>query len=128
MSRKSPFTLTALMLAVALAGAACGKDGGGGGLTDPGPIDPGPTEPGPEPEPAPVPVGNVVYAVDLQNNLLVFGTESFDVLSGQARITGLPILNRVIGLVYRPRTASSTGWGTTAGCTPSTRQPPSRPR
>ena len=30
MSRKSPFTLTALMLAAALAGAGCGKDGGSG--------------------------------------------------------------------------------------------------
>jgi hypothetical protein len=111
MSRKSPFTLTALMLAVALAGAACGKDGGGGDLTDPGPIDPDPTVPGPEPEPAPVPVGNVVYAVDLKNNLLVFGTESFDVLSGQARITGLPILNRVIGIVYRPSDGKLYGVG-----------------
>ena len=111
MSRKSPFTLTALLFAVALAGGACGKDGGGGGLTDPGPIDPGPTEPGPEPEPAPVPVGNVVYAVDLKNNLLVFGTESFDVLSGQARITGLPILNRVIGIVYRPSDGKLYGVG-----------------
>jgi hypothetical protein len=105
------FTLTALTLAVTLAGAACGKDGGG--LTDPGPgpdpVDPGPTDPGPEP--APVPVGQVVYAVDLENNFLVFGTESFDVLSGQARIQGLPILKRIIGIVHRPSDGTLYGVG-----------------
>jgi hypothetical protein len=104
-------TLSALMLAAALAGTACGKDGGG--LTDPGPTDPGPIDPGPAPapEPAPQPVGQVVYAVDLENNFLVFGTESFDVLSGQARITGVPILKRIIGLVYRPSNGKLYGVG-----------------
>ena len=98
--------LTALMLV-----AACGKDGGG--LTDPGPVDPGPVDPGPAPtpEPAPQPVGQVVYAVDLENNFLVFGTESFDVLSGQARIRGLPILKRIIGIVYRPSNGKLYGVG-----------------
>jgi hypothetical protein len=111
MSRKSSFTMTALMLVAALAGVACGKDGGG--LTDPGPLDPGPdpTPSDPAPEPAPAPVGQVVYAVDLENNFLVFGTESFDVLSGQARITGLPILKRVIGIVYRPSDGKLYGVG-----------------
>lgn len=107
MFRKSSLTL---MLLVAL---ACGKDGGSG-LTDPGPdgpdpVDPGPSDPGTEP--APEPVGQVVYAVDLRNNLVVFGTESFDVLSGRARITGLPILNRVIGIVYRPSDGRLYGVG-----------------
>ena len=106
------FMLTALTLAVTLTGAGCGKDGGG--LTDPGPggpdpVDPGPSDPGPEP--APAPVGQVVYAVDLENNFLVFGTESFDVLSGQARIAGLPILKRIIGIVYRPSNGKLYGVG-----------------
>ena len=112
MSRKSPFTLMALMLLVGLAGAACGKDGGG--LTDPGPIEPGPVDPGPSgpgPGPAPAPIGQVVYAVDLENNFLVFGTESFDVLSGQARIQGLPILKRIVGVVYRPSDGKLYGVG-----------------
>jgi hypothetical protein len=105
--------MAALLLAAGLAGVACGKDGGGG-LTDPGPTGPDPVDPGPSdpgPAPAPAPIGQVVYAVDLQNNLLVFGTESFDVLSGQARITGLPILKRVIGIVYRPSDRKLYGIG-----------------
>jgi hypothetical protein len=59
-----------LTLTATLAVAACGKDGGGG-LTDPNPSDPGPSDPGPG---GPAPVGTVVYAVDLANNFLVFGT------------------------------------------------------
>ncbi len=129
MFRKSSLTL------LLLAALACGKDGGGG-LTDPvppgpGPVDPGPSDPGADP--APEPVGQVVYAVDLRNNLTVFGTQSFDVLSGRARITGLPILNRVIGIVYRPSDGRLYGVGndsrvytidpTTAAATPVSDQP-----
>jgi Domain of unknown function (DUF4394) len=99
-----------LVLAATLAGAGCGKDGGSG-LTDP-PSDPGPSDPGPDdPPPAPAPVGHVVYAVDLENNFLVFGTESFDVLSQQKRITGLPILKRIIGMVVRPSNGKLYGVG-----------------
>jgi hypothetical protein len=107
--------LAFLILAGTLAGAGCGKDGGG--LTDPPPSDPGPSDPGPsdpgpdDPPPAPAPVGRVVYAVDLANNFLVFGTESFDVLSQQRRITGLPILKRIIGIVIRPSNGKLYGVG-----------------
>jgi hypothetical protein len=80
--------LAFLVFAASLAGTGCGKDSGSG-LTDPPPSDPGPTDPGPDgPPTAPAPLGSVVYAVDLANNFLVFGTESFDVLSQQRRITG----------------------------------------
>jgi hypothetical protein len=103
--------LAFLVLAATLAGAGCGKDGGSG-LTDPGPSDPGPSDPGPDdPPPAPAPVGRVIYAVDLANNFLVFGSESFDVLSAQMRITGLPILKRIIGIVIRPSNGKLYGVG-----------------
>jgi hypothetical protein len=100
-------TLAFLTLA-ALAGTGCGK---GSGPTDP-PSDPGPSDPGPgDPSPAPAPVGLVVYAVDLANNFLVFGTESFDVLSAQMRISGLPILKRIIGIAIRPSNGKLYGVG-----------------
>jgi hypothetical protein len=100
-----------LTLTAILAGAGCGGDGGSG-LTDPPPSDPGPSDPGPDdPPPAPAPVGHVVYAVDLENNFLVFGTESFDVLSLQRRISGLPILKRIIGIVIRPSDGKLYGVG-----------------
>ncbi len=105
------FALAFLALGATLAGAGCGKDGGSG-PTGPLPSDPGPTDPGPDdPPPAPAPVGYVVYAVDLANNFLVFGSESFDVLSAQMRITGLPILKRIIGIVVRPSDGKVYGVG-----------------
>jgi hypothetical protein len=103
--------LALLTLTAIFAGAGCGGDGGSG-LTDPPPSDPGPSDPGPDdPPPAPAPVGHVVYAVDLENNFLVFGTESFDVLSLQRRIRGLPILKRIIGIVIRPSDGKLYGVG-----------------
>ena len=96
-------TLTAL--------AACGGDSGGG-LTDPpsdpGPTDPGPTNPGPE---GPAPVGTVMYAVDLSNNFLVFGSGSVETLTAKMRITGVPILKRIIGLAIRPSDGAVIGIG-----------------
>jgi hypothetical protein len=68
--------LAFLVVAATLAGAGCGKDGGGltdpppsdPGPSDPGPSDPGPSDPGPsDPEPGwtgPAPVGYEMYAVD----------------------------------------------------------------
>ena len=97
-----------LTLAALLAGA-CGKDGGG--LTDPLPSDPDPSDPTPGPAQGPAPVGHAVYAVDIENNLLVFGTQSFDVLSGAKRITGVPILKRIIGIVHRPSDGRIYGVG-----------------
>jgi hypothetical protein len=108
-------TALAFLVLATLVGAGCGKDGGSG-LTDPpsdpGPTDPGPSDPGPDDSPpAPAPVGRVIYAVDLANNFLVFGSESFDVLSAKLRITGLPILKRIIGIVIRPSDGKLYGVG-----------------
>lgn len=92
---------TSVALLVALVTAGCGKEGGG--LTDPGiPIDdplPGNDTPPPS---GPAPVGARIWAVDLANNLLLFGAGDPTVLSSKRRITGLPILNRVIGIARRP--------------------------
>jgi hypothetical protein len=95
--------LAFLTLTVTLAG--CGKNGGG--LTDPGIPGPGdPSDPSDPSDPTvpdgPVPVGEVVYAVDLANNFLVFGTGSATQISAKMRITGVPILKRVIGIAIRP--------------------------
>ena len=98
-------TLTALLV-----GSGCGK-GGGGGPTDPGPSDPGPSDPEPSSWPGPDPVGYVMFAVDLSNNFLVFGSESMEVLTAKMRITGLPILKRIIGIAYRPSNGKLYGVG-----------------
>ncbi|HEU5039578.1 MAG TPA: DUF4394 domain-containing protein [Gemmatimonadales bacterium] len=104
--------LAFLTLTAALT-AACGGDSGGG-LTDPpsdpsDPTDPGPDDPGGPQGPAPV--GTVMYAVDLSNNFLVFGSGSVGTLSAKMRITGLPILKRVIGLAIRPSDGAVIGVG-----------------
>jgi hypothetical protein len=53
----------------------------------------------------------VLYAVDLSNNFLVFGTESFDALTAKMRIEGLPILKRIIGIALRPSNGKLYGVG-----------------
>ena len=87
--------------------SGCGKDSSGG-ITGPPedppevPSDPGNgggTGGGPT---GPAPVGTVMYAVDLSNNFLVFGTGSIGTITAKMRIHGLPLLKRVIGLVVRP--------------------------
>jgi hypothetical protein len=106
--------LAFLVLVVTLTGAGCGKDGGGG-LTDPpsdpGPSDPGPSDPEPGSWPGPAAVGHVMYAVDLSNNFLVFGSESMNVLTAKMRISGLPILKRIIGIAVRPSNGKLYGVG-----------------
>jgi hypothetical protein len=117
----SPIRSCRMIRAVALAFltltatlAACGGEGSGGGLTDPPsdpiPADPTPSDPTP-PSEGPAPVGRVVYAVDIKNNFLVFGTESFDVLSRKVKITGVPLLKRIIGIVVRPSDGKVYGVG-----------------
>jgi hypothetical protein len=102
--------LTFLTLTATLAALGCGK--GGGGLTDPpGTDDSDPGDPAPVGWPGPAPVGQVLYAVDLSNNFLVFGTESFDALSAKMRIEGLPILKRIIGIALRPSNGKLYGVG-----------------
>jgi hypothetical protein len=107
--------LVFLTLTATLAGAGCGKDGGsdltGPPPSDPGPSDPGPSDPGPEGWTGPAPVGYVMYAVDLGNTFYVFGSESFNVPTAEMRITGLPILKRIIGLTIRPSNGKLYGVG-----------------
>jgi Domain of unknown function (DUF4394) len=107
--------LVFLTLTATLAGAGCGKDGGSD-LTspppsDPGPSDPGPSDPGPGGWTGPDPVGYVMYAVDLGNTFYVFGSESFSVLTAKMKITGLPILKRIIGIAVRPSNGKLYGVG-----------------
>jgi hypothetical protein len=102
--------LAFLTLTATLAALGCGKDGGSG-LTEPGPDDPGPDDPAPVGWSGPAPVGHVLYAVDLSNNFLVFGTESFDALTAKMRITGVPILKRIIGITIRPSDGKLYGVG-----------------
>jgi Domain of unknown function (DUF4394) len=105
--------IRAVILAfVTLAAAAgCGKDGGSG-LTDPPPSDdPAPADPAPSGWTGPAPVGHAIYAVDLGNNFLVFGSESFAVLTAKMRISGLPILRRIIGITVRPSDGKLYGVG-----------------
>lgn len=102
--------LALLTLAGTLSALGCGKDGGSG-LTEPG-DPPGPSDPGePTGWPGPAPVGHVMYAVDLGNNFLVFGSESFDALTAKMRIDGLPILKRIIGIALRPSNGKLYGVG-----------------
>jgi Domain of unknown function (DUF4394) len=103
----------ALLTLAALAATGCGK-GGVGGPTDPGSSD-GPSDPGPT-DPAsgwtgPAPVGTVLYAVDLGNTFYVFGSESFGVPTAEMKITGLPILKRIIGITIRPSNGKLYGVG-----------------
>jgi hypothetical protein len=102
-----------LALSAGLSGAACGKDGGsptGPVTSDPG-SDPGSSDPQQGSWPGPAPVGQVAYAVDLSNNFLVFGSGSMDVLTAKMRITGLPILKRIIGIALRPSNGKLYGIG-----------------
>jgi hypothetical protein len=109
--RRCRGTTVAVLALLAALGGACGKDGGG--LTEPGPLDPGPSDPSPpDPTPAgPAPVGARIWAVDLDNNLLLFGAEDPTVLSVKRRISGVPILKRIIGIGFRPSDGRLYGIG-----------------
>jgi hypothetical protein len=124
--------VAALLVLTATLVGACGKDGG---ITDPGPLDPPniPSEPS-EPGPAgPAPVGERIWAVDLDNNLLLFGAADPTVLSMKRRITGVPILKRILGIGFRPSNGRLYGVGSdsrvytidtlTAEATPISQQP-----
>jgi hypothetical protein len=52
-----------------------------------------------------------MYAVDLGNTFYVFGSESFSVLTAKMKITGLPILKRIIGIAIRPSNGKLYGVG-----------------
>jgi uncharacterized protein DUF4394 len=106
-------TLTALALAATIALAACGGGNGGGDVTGPPPSDdPGGNNPPPgQPADGPAPVGDVIYALDNGNNLLMFGTESGETISRKVGITGLPILKRMIGIDFRASNGKLYGVG-----------------
>jgi hypothetical protein len=53
----------------------------------------------------------VMYAVDLANNFLVFGSGSTATPTALMRIEGLPILKRIIGLAIRPSDGALIGVG-----------------
>ena len=96
-------------LALLTLAAACGGDGNGGGLTEPPPSEPPPSEPPPQQGLAPK--GQAIYAVDLANQLVLFGTESPGTLSRKVPITGLPILKRIVGIDFRPSNGKLYGVG-----------------
>lgn len=94
------------ILAAALFMIACGSDGG---PTEP---DPTPTpDPTPDPTPTPTVEGRPVYAVDLSNKLLVFGTESAETIAKSTVISGLPTLNRIVEIDFRPSDGKLYGVG-----------------
>lgn len=98
---RSAGVLTATLLMM-----ACGSDGG--------PTDPSPSpDPDPDPTPTPTPTveGRPVYAVDLSNRLLVFGTESAETVASSRVITGLPTLNRIVEIDFRPSDGKLYGVG-----------------
>ncbi|MGH2689230.1 MAG: DUF4394 domain-containing protein, partial [Actinomycetota bacterium] len=99
--------LSALLLG-ALAIAACG---GGSGLTDQSPPEDPPVDPGPEP-PAPEVEGYAIYAVTLDNRLLLLGSENPTTIASSVNITGLPVLSRIVGIDFRPSTGELYGIGT----------------
>ena len=102
--------LALLTLTATLAALGCGK--GSSGPTDAGPDEPDPDDPAPVSGwTGPAPVGEVLYAVDLSNNFLVFGTESFGDLTAKMRIQGVPILKRIIGITIRPSDGKLYGVG-----------------
>ncbi|HEX2217290.1 MAG TPA: DUF4394 domain-containing protein [Gemmatimonadales bacterium] len=123
----------ALLTLIATFAGACGKDGGG--LTDPDPIGPpvDPSEPSAPAPGGPDPVGERIWAVDLDNNLLLFGAGDPTVLSMKRRISGVPILKRIIGIGFRPSNGRLYGVGSdsrlytidtlTAEATPVSQQP-----
>ncbi len=99
--------LTALLLATfALLG--CGS--GSGDILPPPDDDPDP----PADDPG-LPTGEVkgkaIYAVDLDNRLLLFGTESPGTIARVRPITGLPFLKRIVGLDFRPSNGKLYGVG-----------------
>jgi hypothetical protein len=87
-----------IALTTLLAASGCSS---GGGIAGPfqEPDDPG----GPStPVPGPAPAGYAIYAVDFNNRLLVFGSANPSVITRRKTITGLPILNRIVGIDFHP--------------------------
>ena len=110
----APLALVFAVLSGTLAG--CGGDSSGG-ITGPPedppevPTDPGSGGNGSGGGTGPAPVGTVMYAVDLSNNFMVFGSGSIATPTAKMRIRGLPLLKRVIGLAIRPSDGAVIGVG-----------------
>lgn len=98
--------VSTLVIAMAM---ACGSDGGFAGPIPDLPDDPGnPDQPGPGP--GPTPAGYAIYAVDLDNRLLVFGSADLNV-TRRKTITGLPLLSRIVGIDFHPTNKKLYGVG-----------------
>ena len=80
--------------------------GGGNDITPP-PDDP-PDDPEP---PAPQVEGYSIYAVTLDNRLLLFGSESPGTIAQNVPISGLSIFNRIVGIDFRPSNGRLYGVG-----------------
>ena len=78
--------------------------------TPPSPGDPQP--PTPSEPPAPDVVGRGVYAVDLDNRLMLFGTESPEALARLIPITGLGAGHRIVSIDFRGESGGLHGVGT----------------
>lgn len=103
-----PIRAAAIVTLITILAAACGRDGG----SPLGPMDPPDIPSGPDEPPAgPAPVGERIWAVDLDNNLLLFGAGDPSVLSMKRRITGVPILKRILGIGFRPSDGKMYGVG-----------------
>lgn len=70
-------------------------------------LGPPPTE---QPPPPPI-LGDTMVAVDLNNRLIVFGSESTGSISRAYAIQGVPFLSRIVGLAFRPSTGVLYGVG-----------------
>ena len=102
--------MSSRLIALILAAVAAGCGGGdftspAGPLPGPGPggADPGiPPSPDPgTPAPSPDIRGRPVFAVDLANRLMLFGSESPDVVARIAPITGLGADHRIVSVDFR---------------------------
>lgn len=97
--RCRPGVPSALLLLV-----ACGGGGEGPLIPD--------LEPGPEPEPTLELVGDSVFAIDLANRFLIFGTESPGTINRLLPIQGLPAGHRIVGADFRRSDRRLYGVGT----------------
>jgi hypothetical protein len=101
-TRRGSVQITAWSLLLG-ATIACGKG-------EDGPTGP-PEQPPQNPPPTSELKGTPVYAVDLANRLLLFGTESPGTISRMVSITGLPVLKRIVGIDFRPSDGKLYGVG-----------------
>lgn len=100
--------LRLIPIAAMAVAAACGSSGS---VIGPLPDPDDPSDPGPNPSPGPVPAGYAIFAVDLSNQLIVFGSADPTVITRKKKISGMPILNRIVGIDFHPTTGVLYGVG-----------------